>query len=91
MIIDYVILIMSAKLATLGLLKIKVFWNKGYDVIISVHDITNKILSHNSNYIVDAVIWTKFGNSGISMREVINLSSYHNLNFIRIWPEKLFF
>ena len=29
------ILIMSAKMATLGLLKIKVFKNKGYDVIIS--------------------------------------------------------
>ena len=39
------ILMMSAKMATPGLLKIKVFWNKGYDVIISVHDVTNKILS----------------------------------------------
>ena len=28
------ILMMSAKLATLGLLKIMVFWGKGYDVII---------------------------------------------------------
>ena len=36
------ILMMSAKLATLGLPKIKVFWNKGYDVMISVHDVTNK-------------------------------------------------
>ena len=27
------ILTMSAKLATLGLLKIKIFWNKGCDVI----------------------------------------------------------
>ena len=59
---------MSAKLATLGLLKIKVFWNKGYDVIISVHDVTNKILSRDSNYIVDVVM---FSNSSISMREVI--------------------
>ena len=65
------ILMMSAKLATLGLLKIKVFWNKGYDVIISVHDVTNKILSRDSNYIVDVVMWPKFGNSSISMREVI--------------------
>ena len=62
---------MSAKMATLGLLKIKVFWNKGYDVIISVHDVTNKILSRDSNYIVDVVMWPKFGNSSISMREVI--------------------
>ena len=65
------ILMMSAKMATLGLLKIKVFWNKGYDVIISVHDVTNKILSRDSNYIVDVVMWPKFGNSSISVREVI--------------------
>ena len=65
------ILMMSAKMATLGLLKIKVFWNKGYDVIISVHDVTNKILSRDSNYIVDVAMWPKFGNSSISMREVI--------------------
>ena len=61
---------MSAKMATLGLLKIKVFWNKGYDVIIYVHDVTNKILSRDSNYIVDVVMWPKFGNSSIYMREV---------------------
>ena len=62
---------MSAKMATPGLLKIKVFWNKGYDVIIYVHDVTNKILSRDSNYIVDVVMWPKFGNCSISMREVI--------------------
>ena len=61
---------MSAKLATVGLLKIKAFWNKGYGVITSVCDVTNKILSRDSNYIVDAVKWPKFGNSSISMREV---------------------
>ena len=33
---------MSAKMATPGLLKITVFWNKGYDVIISVDDVTKK-------------------------------------------------
>ena len=65
------ILMMSAKMATLGLLKTKVFWNKGYDVIISVHDVTNKILLRDSNYIVDVVMWPKFGNSSTSMREVI--------------------
>ena len=64
------ILIMSDKLATLSLLEIKVSWNKGYDVIISVHDVTNKILLRDSNYIVDAVMCPKFGNSSISMREV---------------------
>ena len=49
------ILIMSVKLATLGLLKLKVFKNKGYDVIIFVHDVINTILSRNSNYIADVV------------------------------------
>ena len=62
---------MSAKMATLGLLKIKLFWNKGYDVIISAHDFTNKILSRDSNYVADVVMRRKFGNSSISMREVI--------------------
>ena len=61
-------------LATPGLLKIKVFWNKGYDVIISGHDVTINILSLESNYIVDVVMWLKFGNSGFSMREVNNLN-----------------
>ena len=40
---------MSAKIATLGLLKITVFWGKGYDVIIYLYDVTNKILSSDSN------------------------------------------
>ena len=44
---------MSAKMATPALFTITVFLNKGYDVIISVDDITNKILSNDSNYIVD--------------------------------------
>ena len=67
------ILVMSAKMATPGLLKIKIFW-KSYDVIINVYDVTNKILSSDSNYIVDAVMWPKFGNQSISMREVIIIS-----------------
>ena len=66
-----VIMMISAKLTTPGLLKIKVFWNKGYDVIIRIHDVTTKILSCDSNYVVDVIIWPKFGNSSISMREVI--------------------
>ena len=68
------ILMMSAKLATPGLLKIKIFQNKGYDVIIPNHDVTNKILLRDSNYIVDVVMWPKFGNSSISMREVVTTS-----------------
>ena len=62
-------ILISPKMAALVLLKIKVFWNNIYDVIISVHDVTNKILSRDSNYIVDVVMWPKFGS--ISMREVI--------------------
>ena len=61
----------SAKIATLGLIKIKLFWNQVYDVIISAHDVTVKILSRDSNYIVDVVMWPKFDNSSISMREGI--------------------
>ena len=57
-------------MASVGFLQLKVFWSKGYDVIIYVHDITNKVLSRESNYIVD-VVWPKFGNSSISMKEVI--------------------
>ena len=59
---------MSEKIATP--LKIKVFLNVVYDVIIYVHYVTSKILSRDSNYIVDMVMWPKFGNSSISMREV---------------------
>ena len=49
-------LMMTAKVATLGFLKIKVFLNKFYDVITCVHDVTNKILSLKSNYIVNMVM-----------------------------------
>ena len=65
---------MSAKMATPGLLKITVFWNKDYDVIIYIHDVTDTILSRDSNYIVNVVMWPKFGNSNISMREVTIIS-----------------
>ena len=65
------ILMISAKMATPGLLKIKIFWKKGYDVIISVYDVTNKFLSRDWNYIIDVFMWPKFGNCSISMRKVI--------------------
>ena len=61
------ILMMSAKLAKRNLLKIKVFWNKSHDAIVSVHD---------SNYLVAVVKWPKFGNSSISVREVIIISIF---------------
>ena len=50
------ILMMSAKLATPGLLNTKVFWNKDYGVIIYLHDVISKALSHDSNFIVDVVV-----------------------------------
>ena len=60
----------STKLVTSGLLKIKVFRSEGYDVMIYVHGVTNKFLSRDSNYIVDMGMWPKFANSSISIREV---------------------
>ena len=54
---------MSAKMATLGLVTTKVFWNNSYDA--------NEILSRDWNYCVDVVIWRKFDNFSNSMTEVI--------------------
>ena len=62
---------MPAKMATSGFLKIKVIWNTVYYIIYSVCDVTNKILSHDTNYILDVFMWPKFGNSSICIREVI--------------------
>ena len=51
------LLMSSARFTTSGVLKIDcIFSNKGYDLMISVWDIINKILSHKSDYIVDLVI-----------------------------------
>ena len=50
------ILTMPAAMATLGLLEIKVLWNKVYDVTIPVYDITNKVFSRDFNYIVIVVM-----------------------------------
>ena len=52
----FTILIMSPKMAALGFLKIKIFRNRGYDVIIFVHDVTSNILSSDLSYIVDVVM-----------------------------------
>ena len=64
------ILMMLAKITTQSLLKIRVFCNNGYDVIISVDDVT-KIVSRDSNYIIDLIMWPKFGNCSISKTKVI--------------------
>ena len=68
-----VILIMPAKLATPDLLKIIIFWNKGYDVIIKVCDINSKTLPHVTNYIVNAVTLRKFDSSSKSLKDVITI------------------
>ena len=53
-----VTLTMSAKLTTLGLLELKVWGNEGYDVIISVNNVINKIFLHDPNFVVNVVkVW----------------------------------
>ena len=52
--------------------RVNLFWNEGYEVIFYVHDVINHILSCDSNYIVDVVMWPKFGNPSIYMER-----SYH--------------
>ena len=47
---------MSAKMTTPGFLKATVLCDKGYDVIIPVDDVTDKILCRDSNDIVDALM-----------------------------------
>ena len=43
-------------MATLDLLKTKLFQNKAYVIKIFVHDVTNKVLLRYSNYTVDVVM-----------------------------------
>ena len=70
-----IILMISAKMANLGLLKLKLFWNKGYDIIVSVYDATKNFLSCDSNYFVDVVMRPKLDNSSIFKRKVIVTST----------------
>ena len=74
------ILMMLTKLATLGLCKTKIFRNRGYDVTILDYEVTNKILSRDSNYIVDLVTSLKFGNSSLSITEVIKNPILYGFN-----------
>ena len=46
-------------------------WNKGSDATTFFYDVTYKILSRDSNYTLDFVMWPKFGNSSNSIKEVI--------------------
>ena len=47
----FTVLTMSKKMATPGLLKIKLFWNKGCEVIIYVDDVTN-----NFYYLIEIIL-----------------------------------
>ena len=81
------------ELATPGLLKIKVFWNKGSDVVNFINDATNIILSSSSNYIVDVVMWPNFGYSSIFMIEVIItqiLDGFDQKTNFERWPSLKF-
>ena len=71
---------MSGKMVTLGLLKINLSWNKDKDAIFFVYDVTNKILSSESNHIVDVIMWPKFGNSSLTRRKVITTSSLYGFD-----------
>ena len=55
--------------------------------MVSVHDITNKILSRDSNYIVDVVFWQKFGNSSFSLHEKCPIRKLFVVRFSRIRTE----
>ena len=74
---------MSAKSATIDLLKIKAFWYKGCDVMISAHDATKRLSSCDWNHIVNAVMWPKLGNSSITIRDLFfeGCSWINNLRF----------
>ena len=60
-------MMMSAKMTTLG----SHLWRHNLCQLI-----INKILSRDSNYIVDVVMWPKFCNSSTSMKEVIMTSIF---------------
>ena len=60
---------MSARMATLDLPKIKLFWNKGYDVMVFVYDLSNNILSRD--LILQMLLCDMFGNSSISRKTVV--------------------
>ena len=60
---------MSARMATLDLPKIKLFWNKSYDVMVFVYDASNNILSRD--LILQMLLCDMFGNSSISRKTVV--------------------
>ena len=51
--------------------------------MIYVYDATNKILPRDSSYIVDVVMWSKFGKSSISMKEVIIIVVFEECSWFK--------
>ena len=70
----------SAKMSTPDVLKITVFWKKGYDIIIPVDDVTGNNLSPDSNYIVDMFMLPKFRNSSFLWEKLLQPQFYKNLS-----------
>ena len=62
-------LMMAKKGDISSLLRSTVFWKKVSEIY--VHDISNKILLCDSNHIAGLVMWSKFANSSIFLKEVI--------------------
>ena len=52
-------LMMSANSVAPDILKIRIFLLKGYDLTVSIHDVSNKVLSRDSNDIVNVDMWPK--------------------------------
>ena len=65
----------ATKFGSLCVCKIKLFWNKIYNVKTSYHDANNKILSRESNYIIDVAMWPKIGKYNILKRKFIIIRS----------------
>ena len=80
-------------MVTLGLFKIKVLLNKGYNVIICVYNVTYKVLLCDSIYVVYVVMQPKFGNSSTSMKEVIKTTFLPGglVSISIIWDEHLLY
>ena len=67
-----------------SLLKIRVFLNKDYNVIITVDDVTNKIASRDSNYIVHVFMWPSLVTLALLWEKLPP-------SFTKIWTEKALF
>ena len=48
-------------MANPSLLKTQVFWNKAYEVIVSIYDVAEKNLLGDLNYTVNVAMLPKFG------------------------------